>query len=1524
MEQNQLPPIVRRPDVRTTLPKGFIPGEAYPAQVQDQPIFDELALQPADQFPSFDEFLNNNEEMLGNVPIPLAMKQRALQGSVQDRSEIALVYDKAYSIANEKRQIPVGAKTQLGVGAGEATTTLVSGFDQEFLNTLSEEQRKRLDTLMDNRIGLTPVVQKAFTDPYVQAAILDRVSSSDFWDDTGRRMKQEFADIPGFGQAVVGFLKSIPNYSMAGIQYVTEDYGFFGDEEEQQKRRDQRDAAIDENFRLFDTTVRRFGRMGDVARAFDKQIREYMIETYGEEFVNSRYPDVMGPDGPIETPIVNVEQANALMDYSFKQMPKMEKFGSFAIRNLGMTSAFSAPYYAAGGIKAKRLSKFLERNPQYRQLDPVRAYRVMRTQAERNSFSKGYGAALNRMAEKFPFTGESGYRGSLGTIVDTGVMRRRLTSLRQRINETKNRLKDTNLDDATRNQLKADLSSFEGEWSKTWIRGGFVGQPAITSTAVSEAVIAAGQTFGYEYANTVGISDDAGGMVGALSVALFGKPSIKFASSAGVGLSNVFTGGQFGAVMEATARQGEEIISMLSGGKIPVGMITNRRFDAIREEYQRQGIPFTVQSEREYNAMADFLAGIPEANRSDVFNSVVEINAVRNSLVRAYGEDQRAEAAEMLRLPFAAVSELAILQGIEKSSLSSIKSMGDIGAVINSQNRAERLLLAQQGNITRLKEMLREQGQDTEDYTRTFDWIQNAERSTNQQLMSLAARREDTHAILMNYKNSILKDPSGALPEGMLDDLIEIETNLQLGGKDIVLGIEERRNIVNQSFAELSAALNARMDELEADGIANANTRLNYGRHLEAAYDLKLRHRIHLMKAGYAKVDEMMAGQEIDLSQAVTDIVGDLSKMQAKDMRGLFSPDKKFFTGTSGRALLNTLEDMAKRSLSENFSQKSIDEFMTAARTPFKKDGTENKFYISDNPTYLQVAAALVDPKKAGKKFNPFKALASEVEEVRGHLAREQFRLQDTNAPLSSQYGNIKDSLDDALDGIPGLGKELTKARKNAKDVRFDPYRKGGMAQRLDNGRLGKAEAKDPETGYDYLWKEGLEPDSWHQPMADSISGAIESTGDELQRNITKLKNAKSQFVRTWGDSFESENGRRIIGFDLSTDEGMENFHLAKQSVEILFRDAWSGKRLRQLRAARAKGQTAYAGPFEPQETPLRRGSYDFSTLDNIDQLEEQLIVSVKGRDGTVREVSLFDFHRMTEVETDIVSLIEMDDALMKDMNDYRQLVNDGINKLDNLDSELARQQAQSINQLKKVSGMNIDQMYEMVSQQGMAGIEKLRMQFTARDAKMSPEAFDNAMRYFVPQMLLKRAAPEVEPQRLSRKRGIGGDQFVVETFIQPELLIKDLTENKAVMDVVDAYMEPETVDFMINAATFSQVVRGVDGPTASLGGLRPISHNEIVSRAFNLSRGMVSPQYVAAEFALRLLSQRNSNILQLVAESQDAGAILNKLLVNPRDFEEKDVKALLPLLTSFVIREYARAGETIPEHVSQQLDIEE
>ena len=96
----------------------------------------------------------------------------------------------------------------------------------------------------------------------------------------------------------------------------------------------------------------------------------------------------------------------------------------------------------------------------------------------------------------------------------------------------------------------------------------------------------------------------------------------------------------------------------------------------------------------------------------------------------------------------------------------------------------------------------------------------------------------------------------------------------------------------------------------------------------------------------------------------------------------------------------------------------------------------------------------------------------------------------------------------------------------------------------------------------------------------------------------------------------------------------------------------------------------------------------------------------------------------------------------------------------------------------------------------------------------------------------------------------------------------------------------------------------------------RGISTNEAISRAFNLARGMVSPTYVAAEFAVRIAEMRGIQLLGLVAQDKEAARIMKDMFTIGVKPSERDVGKLSELIVNFVFKDLARAGLEPPKYV--------
>lgn len=114
--------------------------------------------------------------------------------------------------------------------------------------------------------------------------------------------------------------------------------------------------------------------------------------------------------------------------------------------------------------------------------------------------------------------------------------------------------------------------------------------------------------------------------------------------------------------------------------------------------------------------------------------------------------------------------------------------------------------------------------------------------------------------------------------------------------------------------------------------------------------------------------------------------------------------------------------------------------------------------------------------------------------------------------------------------------------------------------------------------------------------------------------------------------------------------------------------------------------------------------------------------------------------------------------------------------------------------------------------------------------------------------------------------------------------------------------------ELMVKKADALQDVDRITGLT------RPISNNELVSRAFNLARGMVSPAYVGAEIAFRLASNAGIEMLGMAANNKEAARLMQKMFEFPEKITKVELNKFKTLAIDYVLSEFARQDITISD----------
>mgnify|MGYP003134763019 FL=1 len=175
-----------------------------------------------------------------------------------------------------------------------------------------------------------------------------------------------------------------------------------------------------------------------------------------------------------------------------------------------------------------------------------------------------------------------------------------------------------------------------------------------------------------------------------------------------------------------------------------------------------------------------------------------------------------------------------------------------------------------------------------------------------------------------------------------------------------------------------------------------------------------------------------------------------------------------------------------------------------------------------------------------------------------------------------------------------------------------------------------------------------------------------------------------------------------------------------------------------------------------------------------------------------------------------------------------------------------------------------------------------------------------------------------VEPLKnmFKSKKGIDGTNIPVQVLKNPQEIYLDIKDPDKVA-IFKQVMDDDHFEYFENMVEYMTLIEKGDFSKVKLEGLtRGISTNEAISRAFNLARGMVSPTYVAAEFAVRIAEMRGIQLLGLAANNKEAARIMKDLFEIGVKPSERDVGKLSELIIDFVFTELGRGGVEPPEYI--------
>jgi len=504
------------------------------------------------------------------------------------------------------------------------------------------------------------------------------------------------------------------------------------------------------------------------------------------------------------------------------------------------------------------------------------------------------------------------------------------------------------------------------------------------------------------------------------------------------------------------------------------------------------------------------------------------------------------------------------------------------------------------------------------------------------------------------------------------------------------------------------------------------------------------------------------------------------------------------------------------------------------------------------------------------------------------------------------------------------------------------------------------------QTGFRFAW-ENKDPLTVFNPIINNLDKALK--GDIVAQG--SVKKAFEDIAYNFGDRIAGKPG-----FDLTTPEGSKNFELASKIVSTVMRAKFASK---------VTGDIDKLNLNVRSKAMLQKetGGYDFSVYPDLDILNDKFKFTVREFDDkgkiVVREKNVLDLGDILTEQKDIVTQMNKYPPLQKK---YQQLVKE----FDDQKDILARKGKTEdkieqfiFKQVEDVSNMKGDPVRfydEYVTRGTPDKLQKLKdklMKELTTDADGVTATNPNELKVFEKNVndgianLIARGSMENagiknvgglsdgrdltfmdiddymdqgvmgkykqdESIALKVTSGVGltkpalNGGYITTKFVQsPAKMLddfKDVNKNAIFREVMDT----EHMDYYENMLEYMTMMQKGDFSQVKLEGLtRGISTNEAISRAFNLARGMVSPTYVAAEFAVRIAEQAGINLLGMIAQDKQAAGILVDIFKVGVKPSPRDISTFSTKLTNFVFMQLSRAGLKPPEFIPQsQEELEE
>jgi hypothetical protein len=1078
------------------------------------------------------------------------------------------------------------------------------------------------------------------------------------------------------------------------------------------------------------------------------------------------------------------------------------------------------------------------------------------------------------------------------------------------------------------------------------------GMPILKTTLVQALPLSAAQYIAGE--TLTGLTGDrltAQGL-GALAYIFAGPTIFKTAGRIGGGINSYFgnPAASVGMAIEGVANMGARLAQLdpnfFTGVIVDADMVKYRKLIESDPTRRRPGAKFggnlTYQERKSLQFLKRLSTTLDDDGRAAVMQSLETYSKLQARIVNSFeeGSDARDQAEVAFRETFATMSNMgwmrsAAMLATSKVSANALQSERGVIEADAMQTLQRKSLDQAKLGIENLERLLKENVVDPADKTFLEDYIQTLKETARKETAALAESDAELSRKIEDLIDISTSDSFQEVSQETLDRFVAagVRVNKRLKSDlDEAAYRNDQRARINKGLAVRAEALK----KFRKDDITDRSTR-----HLEYVINNGVATFKGRARVGFTALDKKAAAENKTIN--IGPMIQELFKFAKDDPDGnatlstFFSPEGMFFRGPMGRRVEEVFENMAGR-WAESLGEEAFDAMMQNASLK-TIDGKENPAYI-ENVSPLKLLMYHMD--KSG--FTGFQASPGEVMDV--YAAFRDYSIGMKNGRLASQYRAYEGKVLDIVKTQAGeYYDEWQKAADLYKTEWFDRFQRmdgpgskflrsqkfGALGPKPRKAADGTIDIPQPkpeepdESDFVRLFRFGygtVDPDTLLRPLSTKINAALRNPGEE---NFAPLR---SEVRRLIGE-FANKNERGELFFDAADENSMAMYGALSTALREFVYDKWARKTIDIYESEKGLDQVV---EFLP------------STMRGMKEVESLMKVRLVNSDKA-DFVTLVDFEGMISESRKLETLIDTDDKAKQLATKAATRIQNEITRQEKVIQRVTAIGDRGLDAVNEASGIRdgaafLKRYFETGDTRDLEALRiRARLNLSGGDLnkktitidRPNGESFeadiDEVIDKGISQLLIDGLLEKGKLRVIAGE--VKDDAEAIQTFQAPGELAKFL-EDERVFESLSGFLGADHVQGIKDLAqymnmksdsVFAKYDQTINNIVSGFG------TNQFISRAFNIRRGMVSPQYVAAELAVAMASKAGVDLLKLAATSEDGALLMHRFMEFPEDMTKADIDNLSARIITFVTTEFGALGLEAADYfypsLSSELGIE-